>query len=115
RSQPILLQSAENFSEEPVLERRAKPAPSGIGAVIGGVGLGILWMLSSFAYLWCYSGPAGLAHLSIQQTIPIGFAVFAPAVMIVVIGWAFSRGLAMNHAALTLADVTNQLFSADET
>jgi hypothetical protein len=117
RSQPILLQSAENFSEEPAaaFERRSKRAPSGVGTIAGGLVLGILWMMSCAAYLWGYMGPAGLAHLSIQQIIPIALAIFAPAVLIVVTAWAFSRGLAMNHAAQTLSDVTNQLFSVDET
>jgi hypothetical protein len=115
RNQPILLQSAENFSEEAAVERRSSRAPSGVGAVLGGLVLGILWMMSCVAYLWGYLGPAGMAHLSIQQIVPIALGIFAPAVLIVVIAWAFARGVVMNHAAQTLADVTDQLFSVDET
>jgi hypothetical protein len=110
-----LLQSAENFSEEQAVERHPKRAPSGAGAIIGGVILGAFWMMSCAAYLWGYYGPAGIARLSIPQLVPIAVGIFAPSILIIVIAWAFARGLAMNHAAQTLADVTDHLFSVDET
>ena len=115
RSQPILLQSAENFSEEPVLERRPRKAPSGIGAIIAAVTLGAFWMGSAAAYLWGYFGPAGLSGLSVQEIALIAFGTLVPPVLIVVVAWAFVRGLAMNHAAEALAEVTERLFSVDET
>jgi hypothetical protein len=115
RSQPILLQSAENFSEEPAFERRARRAPSGIGAIIVAVTLGAFWMGSAAAYLWGYFGPAGLSRLSLQEIALASFGALAPPILIVVIAWAFVRGLAMNNAAEALADVTERLFSVDET
>jgi hypothetical protein len=115
RSQPILLQSAENFSEESVPERRPQRAPSGIGAILVAVTLGAFWMGSAAAYLWGYFGPAGLNHLSIQQIALVSVATLMPPILIVVIAWAFVRGAAMNHAADALADVTEHLFSVDET
>ncbi len=115
RSQPILLQSAENFSEEPVPERRPRRAPSGIGAILVAVTLGAFWMGSAAAYLWGYFGPAGLSHLSIQEIALVSVGTLMPPILIIVIAWAFVRGAAMNHAAEALADVTEHLFSVDET
>ena len=115
RSQPILLQSAENFAEEPTVERRAKSAPSGIGAIIFAVTLGAFWMGSAAAYLWGYFGPDGLTRLSIQEIALVTFGTVLPPILIVVVAWAFVRGLAMNHAAEALADVAERLFSVDET
>jgi hypothetical protein len=115
RSQPILLQSAENFSEEPLLERGPRRGSSGIVAILVAVTLGAFWMGSAAAYLWGYFGPAGLSKLSLQEIALVSFGTIAPPILIVVIAWAFVRGLAMNQAAEALADVTERLFSVDET
>jgi len=111
----VLLQSAENFSEEPLLERRPKRVSSGIWPISIALVLGAFWMGSAAAYLWGYFGLAGFKAFTIQQTALVAFGTLAPPIFMTVIAWAFARGRAMNSAAEALAEVTERLFAVDET
>src|SRR5665213_281089 len=116
RSQPVLLQTAENFAEEQAAaERRVKRTSSGIGAILFAVTMAAFWVGAAAAYLWGYFGPVGLAALSLQQMALVVFATFAPPMLILAIAWAFLRGQAMSRAAMALAEATDNLFAADET
>ncbi|MGN6517027.1 MAG: hypothetical protein ACTHLR_14440 [Rhizomicrobium sp.] len=116
RGQPVLLQSAENFTEDASAEsRRVRKAPSGMGAVIFALTLGAFWIGVSIAYLVGLYKPAGLAAMSLQEIAIVACATFAPPLLFISIAWAFMRGHALNAAAQTLAEATDRLFTADET
>jgi hypothetical protein len=116
RGQPVLLQSAENFTEETVAqERRAPRARAGYGALVFALVVAAFWVGAAAAYLLGFYKPAGLALMSPQELAVIASATFAPPLLFVAIAWAFMRGHAMNTAAQTLAEATDRLFSADET
>jgi hypothetical protein len=116
RGQPVLLQSAENFTEETVAqERRVPRARPGYGALIFALVVAAFWVGAAAAYLLGFYKPAGLALMSPQELAVIASATFAPPLLFVAIAWAFMRGHAMNAAAQALAEATDRLFSADET
>ncbi|HEY2034379.1 MAG TPA: hypothetical protein VGH02_11895 [Rhizomicrobium sp.] len=116
RGQPVLLQSAENFSEETVAqERRAPRARAGYGAVVFSLVVSALWIGAAGAFVLGFYKPAGLALMNPYQIALIAVSIFAPPLLFVSIGWAFMRGHAMNSAAQALAEATDRLFSADET
>jgi len=116
RGQPVLLQSAENFTDEAAAqERRTTRASSGIGALIFALVAAAFWVGAAAAYLLGFYKPAGLAAMSPQELAVIFFATFAPPFLFISIAWAFMRGHAMNAAAQALAEATDRLFSADET
>ncbi|HSM96941.1 MAG TPA: hypothetical protein VLT91_12910, partial [Rhizomicrobium sp.] len=116
RGQPVLLQSAETFSEETVAqERRAPRARSGFGALIFALVAATFWVASVGAYLLGFYRPAGIAAMSPQELVVMAVTAFAPPLLFVAIAWAFMRGHAMNVTAQALADATDRLFSADET
>ncbi len=119
RSQPVLLQTAENFTEEQAAaERRVKRPSGGLGTILFAVIMATFWVASGAAYLLGYFGPAGLAGLAalnLQQVALVAFAIFAPPMLILAIAWAFLRGQAMSRAATALAEATDNLFTADET
>lgn len=116
RGQPVLLQSAENFTEETVAqERRAPRARPSIGALVFAVVAGALWIGAATAYLLGLYKPAGLLAMSPLELAFAVSATLAPPLFFVAIAWAFMRGHAMNAAAQALAEATDRLFSADET
>ena len=116
RGQPVLLQSAENFTDEATAqERRVNRASSGIGALIFALVAAAFWVGAAAAYLLGFYKPAGLAAMSPQELAVIFFATLAPPFLFISIAWAFMRGHAMNAAAQALAEATDRLFSADET
>ncbi len=113
RNQPVIFQTPDNFSEEQDrAPRRAKP---GMAAIIFAVTLGAFWMGAAAAYLWGYFGPNGLGALDVQTLAVIAFATIVPPMLFVTCAWALTRGQAMAAAAATLAEVTEKMFSADET
>ncbi len=77
--------------------------------------LAAFWMGAAGAYLWGFLGPQGLAALSLPEKAVLAFAAIVPPMLLVVAGWALVRGQQMSSAAEALADVTEKLFSADET
>lgn len=114
RGHAVLLPSAENHTEERA-ERRQHRAPGGFIPLFFAAGLGVFWLGAAASYVWGYFGLAGLALLPLPQLAAIGFASFAPPLLLLVAAWAFVRGQAMGHAAEALAEVTDRLFTADET
>ena len=114
RSQPVVLTTNENFTEEskPSRPRRSEP---GIGPLVFALTLGAFWIGAAGAYLWGYLGPAGFAHLDPQQIALFAFATLMPPVLMLASAWAFTRGQAMSAAAEALVEATDKLFSADET
>ncbi|HXL99251.1 MAG TPA: hypothetical protein VN932_04920 [Rhizomicrobium sp.] len=116
RNQPVLLQTAaESFAEEAKPFAPSRHAPQGIGALVFALTLGAFWMGAAAAYLWGYLGPNGLSHLDVQQIALLAFATVVPPMLMVVTAWAFARGAQMSVAAEALAELTDKLFSADET
>lgn len=114
RGQPVLLQSAENFAEGRAEQRRRRTQP-GITAIAFAATLGAFWLGAAAAYVWGYFGPIGLATLTLQQIAVMAFATVAPPALLIMTAWAFTRGQAMGQAAEALAEVTDRLFTADET
>src|SRR5690348_11260096 len=93
RGQPVLLQSADNFTEESSAEtRRTRNAPSGTGAMIFALTLGAFWIGVSGAYLLGLYKPAGLAAMSLSEIAITVAATIAPPLLFVAIAWAFMRG-----------------------
>jgi hypothetical protein len=115
RNQPVLLQSAESFAEDAKERETFRRPPQGIGALIFALTFGAFWMGAAAAYLWGYLGPNGLAGLDVQQIALLAFATFVPPMLMVITAWAFARGAQMSAAAEALAELTDKLFSADET
>ncbi|MBI3676403.1 MAG: hypothetical protein HY243_07265 [Proteobacteria bacterium] len=113
RNQPVLFQTPENFAEEQ--DRAPRHKKPGTGAIIFSVTLGAFWMGAAAAYLWGYLGPKGFAALDIQTLAVVAFATFLPPLLFVTAAWAFTRGQAMASAAEALAEMTEKMFSADET
>ncbi len=115
RNQPVLLPTAETFAEEARAERPVRAPKQGLGALVFAVTLGAFWMGAAAAYLWGYLGPKGLAGLDVQQIALLAFATLVPPMLMVITAWAFARGAEMSAATQSLADLTEKLFSADET
>ncbi|HEY2070986.1 MAG TPA: hypothetical protein VGG48_15630 [Rhizomicrobium sp.] len=115
RNQPVLLPTAENFAEEARAEKPTRAARQGLGPMVFAVTLGAFWMGAAAAYLWGYLGPHGVAGLDVQQIALLAFALFVPPMLMVVAAWAFSRGSELSAATQSLAELTDKLFSADET
>jgi hypothetical protein len=115
RNQPVLLPSAESFAEELRAEKPARAPRQGLGALVFSLTLGAFWMGAAAAYLWGYLGPRGFAGLDVQQVALLAFATFVPPMLMVVAAWAFARGAEMSAATQSLAELTDKLFSADET
>jgi hypothetical protein len=115
RNQPVLLPTAETFAEEARAERAPRIPQHGLGALVFSVVLGGFWMGAAVAYLLGYLGPKGFAGLDVQQIALLAFATFVPPMLMVVAAWAFARGSEMSAATQSLADLTDKLFSADET
>ena len=105
RSQPVVLTTNENFSEEskPSKLRRSEP---GIGPLVFAITLGAFWIGAAGAYLWGYLGPAGFTHLDPQQIALFAFATLMPPLLLIAGAWAISRGRAMASAAVGLAEAT---------
>jgi len=121
RNQPVLLPTAgttnhESFTEEVrAAERPSRLPKQGLGALVFAVTLGAFWMGAAAAYLWGYLGPKGFAGLDVQQIALLAFATFVPPMLMVVAAWAFARGAEMSAATSALSELTEKLFSADET
>jgi hypothetical protein len=115
RNQPVLLQSAESFAEDARERAPLRRPQQGIGALVFALTLGAFWMGAAAAYLWGYLGPNGLVGLDVQQIALLAFATFVPPMLMVITAWAFARGAQMSAAAEALAELTDKLFSADET
>jgi len=119
RGQPVLLQTAENFSTD-AEPRRAKgqpatAAPTGWGGMVFALILAAFWAGAAAAYLWGYFGPQGLATLDIHLLALLAVAAIVPPMLFVAAAWALARGQAMGKAADALVEATDRLFSADET
>jgi hypothetical protein len=116
RNQPVLLQTGEAFATD-AEPKPLRPGDSRFGLIAmfaAGI-LAALWTGATSAFLWGYFGPAGLAHLEIQQ-IALSVAVaLIPSMLFVASAWALARGHAMGVAADALVDATDRLFTADET
>ncbi|MGH6871672.1 MAG: hypothetical protein ACREHE_09205 [Rhizomicrobium sp.] len=115
RNQPVLLPTAETFGEELRADRPTRAPRQGLGPLVFAVTLGAFWMGAAAAYLWGYLGPRGFAGLDIQQMILLGFGTFVPPMLMVVAAWAFARGAELSAATQSLAELTDKLFSADDT
>jgi hypothetical protein len=122
RNQPVLLPSAssaasnESFAEEVrASERPSRLSRQGLGALVFALILGGFWIGAAAAYLLGYLGPKGFAGLDVQQIALLAFATFVPPMLMVVAAWAFARGAEMSAATQLLSDLTEKLFSADET
>jgi hypothetical protein len=115
RNQPVLLQTAESFAEEAREQKPARAPKQGLGALVFSVTLGAFWMGAAAAYLWGYLGPHGFSGLDVQQVVLLAFATFVPPMLMVITAWAFARGAEMSAATELLAELTDKLFSADET
>lgn len=115
RGQPVLLQPAENLSNERIVERpHRRPAP-GPGPLLIAGAVGAFWLGAAVAYALGLLGPRGLTTLSAQQLVILTTAAVAPPILLLLAGWAFVRGEAMRRTAADLADITDRLFTADET
>lgn len=113
RNQPVLLQSADSFTETE--ERREIRQPASVGPLVFAVALSAFWIGAAGAYVLGYFGPQGLSVLPLYQVVLIVFATLAPPFLMIVGAWALSRGLAMAASAEVLAEATDRLFAADET
>ncbi len=115
RSQPVLLQAAE----QPESEAR-KPRPvarqRGIGGMVFALAVGTFWVGVIGAFIVGYiGGLKGIATLTMQETAGFAAFVFIPPFLFVATAWAFAKGLQMSANAEALAEATERLFSADET
>lgn len=113
--QPVLLPTAEPFSEA---EGRAaqRPEPKfGVAAVTFALVLSAFWAGAAAAYLWGYFGPKGLAGLDVQELALFIAATFIPPLLFISAAWAMARAQQMAIASQALADATDRLFAADET
>jgi hypothetical protein len=115
RNQPVLLSTTESFAEEAHAEKAARAPRQGLGALIFAVVLGAFWIGAAGAYLWGYLKAYGLAGLDMQQITLLASATFVPPVLMVIAAWAFARGAELSAATHALADLTEKLFTADET
>ena len=115
RGQAVFLQTADAIGDERQRAKSAAAAPSGIFPISFATILGALWLGAAGAYVWGYFGPHGFSVLSAAQIALMAFAGIAPPLFLVAGAWAFTRGQAMGAAAEALAEVTDRLFTADET
>jgi hypothetical protein len=115
RGQPVLLQPAENLGNERLFERpHRRPAP-GPGPLLAAGAVGAFWLCAAVAYGLGMLGPRGFTALPAQQLVILMTASIAPPILFLLLGWAFVRGEAMRRTAADLADITDRLFTADET
>ena len=115
RGQPVLLQPAENLNNERIFQRvHRRPAP-GLQPLFAAGALGAFWLGAAVAYALGMLGPRGIAALSAQQFVILITASIAPPILLLLVGWAFVRAEAMRRTAADLADITDRLFTADET
>ncbi|HJW42421.1 MAG TPA: hypothetical protein VJ476_14485 [Rhizomicrobium sp.] len=113
--QPVMLQTAEPFSE-PEARAAHRPEPKfGVAAVTFALVLSAFWAGAAAAYLWGYFGPRGLAGLDIQELALFVAATFIPPLLFIAAAWAMARAQQMAIASQTLAEATDRLFAADET
>jgi hypothetical protein len=116
RNQPVLLQTGESFGADAEAKAvRPRDSRFGLTAMFAAGILAALWTGATAAFLWGYFGPAGLAHLEIQQIALSIAAAFVPSFLFLAAAWALARGHAMGVAADALVDATDRLFTADET
>ena len=84
----MLLQSADNFGQAAAEERRAEHKPAGLGAMLVAVAIGMLWIGGMGAYLVGYfGGTASVASQPLHVKALIGFATFAPPLLMVICAW----------------------------
>jgi uncharacterized phage infection (PIP) family protein YhgE len=77
--------------------------------------VGTFWLGAAVAYALGLVGLRGLTALSAQELVVLVTASVAPPLLLLLAGWAFVRGEAMRRTAADLADITDRLFTADET
>ncbi|GAA0552148.1 hypothetical protein FHS83_001453 [Rhizomicrobium palustre] len=115
---PTLISPASEPVEEPMLERpRAKPK-SDTGARIGQIAAGVLagfWVGGAGAYFLGLVRTNGFVALDLPMAAIYTVVTVVPPALFIVLAWSLARGMAMSRAADELAEVTNRLFTADET
>src|SRR6201992_2753569 len=116
RNQPILLETADPIPEAvtPPEVHRFEPR-FGKSALVFASILSAFWVGASAAYLWGYSGPAGLGGLDLQALALFVVIIFLPPFLFIAGAWAISRAQDMAVASRALAAATDKLFAADET
>lgn len=115
RGQTVLLQPAENLGAERPLARRPAPKPPSALPLAAAVMLGLLWLGGVAAFLWGYYGPTGLAGVTSPLLAGWAVAALLPPALFIAVAWALIRGQALGQTAQALAEVTDRLFTADET
>jgi hypothetical protein len=116
RTQPMLVQTAEQFGGENEPRRaKATPRQPGGGAMMFAIALGAFWIGVIGAFLVGYFGLDGIGKLTLQELAGSAAFVFIPPALFIATAWAFSKGLQMSATADALIDATDRLFTADET
>jgi hypothetical protein len=116
RNQPVPFAGSENTHSPPELQSdRPRKSRFGLVAMLAASVLAALWVGGAVAYVWGYFGLRGLTALDIQGASLLAIATFVPAFLFLAVAWALARGQAMGLATEALVNVTDRLFSADET